>query len=81
MVSTLVRKINGPHEVVPGAEKGEDAEGGQGGLGEGQKDAVIDLDEVAAVDARRLDQFLGNGEIELAHEEDAQRRCRRRTAR
>ena len=61
-----------PHEVVPGAEEAEDRERGDNRFQERHDHGREDAQLAGAVDARRLEQLVGDAARELAHEEDAE---------
>ena len=63
----------GAHVVVPGVDERKDAQRRDGGLGQRQHDARPDAVLAQAVDTGRLAQLVGDAQVELAHQEHAER--------
>ena len=69
-VGVLGEVEKGAHEVIPGADEGEDGDGSQGGFGEGQHDAPVDHDFAGAIDVGGIGKLGGQGAEELPQQED-----------
>ncbi len=72
LVGVLGEVEEGAHEIVPGADEGEDGDGGEGGFGKGEHDAPVDGDFAGAVDVGGVGELGGEGAEELAQEEDVE---------
>ena len=64
-----------PDEVVPRPQEGEDGERDQDGTAERQDDPREDAHLAGAVDARGVEQLVGDREGVLADQEDAENAC------
>jgi hypothetical protein len=63
-----------PQERGPVAEEVEDRERGHCGRHQGHRDVPPDLEFIETINSRRVDEIVGHGLEELAHQEHAERR-------
>ena len=61
-----------PHEIVPGRHEHEDRQGHQDGARERHHDRPVDAEFSGAVDARRVEQIVGDRQHELADQKNAE---------
>ena len=74
----LIVEINErAEEIVPGALKGEDGDGGHGRHGQGQNDVKQDLECIGPIHARGILQLYRQGQEKLAEQEDVEGRAKK----
>ena len=61
-----------PYEIVPCPQQGEHRKRHDDGLEQRNNDGAEYTEFAGAIDARRLEQLVGNGQRVLAHEKDAE---------